>query len=255
MASFSAHFGEETPLVGCHGSGTIFFSSCNLLCTFCQNYDISHYRKGREVTPEQLATIMIRLAESGCHNINFVTPTHVVPQILEALDIAVERGLNVPLVYNTGGYERVETLKLLDGVIDVYMPDFKFWDAGWAHRFCNASDYRECVTAALRKMHRQVGDLIIDSSSLAAKGLLVRHLVMPGDAAGTREVMNFLAKEISIDTYVNIMDQYRPCYKAGEDILINRPIMNGEYEMAIKWAEKAGLTRLDPRAPLRRAIL
>jgi putative pyruvate formate lyase activating enzyme len=254
VASFSAHFGEEAPLVGRHGSGTIFFSSCNLLCTFCQNYDISHHREGREITPEQLAAIMIRLADGGCRNINFVTPTHVVPQILEALDIAVEHGLDIPLVYNTGGYDRVETLKLLDGVMDVYMPDFKFWDARWADRFCNAPDYRERATEALREMHRQVGNLTFDSAGLAVKGLLVRHLVMPGGAAGTMEVMNFLAKEISADTYVNIMDQYRPCHKAGDDRLINRTITGREYEMAIEWAGKAGLTKLDPRAPIRRVM-
>ena len=176
VSSAGPHFGEESPLVGSHGSGTIFFSSCNLLCSFCQNYDISHLREGAEVEPGTLAGAMLQLARGGCHNINFVTPSHVVPQILEALIPAVEGGLSVPLVYNTGGYDSVETLKLLDGVFDTYMPDFKFWDNEWAKRFCLADDYRERAMEALREMHRQVGDLEIDEAGVATRGLLVRHL-------------------------------------------------------------------------------
>jgi putative pyruvate formate lyase activating enzyme len=245
VASYNAHFGEEAPLVGMFGSGTIFFSSCNLLCSFCQNYDISHLAQGVEVKPEQLAEIMLRLAGSGCHNINFVTPTHVVPQILEGLILAVEQGLDVPLVYNTGGYDNVETLKILDGIFDIYMPDLKFWAKKWAERFCGAPDYREKAVKAIKEMHRQVGDLEIDEKGIAIRGLLVRHLVMPNGVANTEEVMKFLADEISAETYVNVMDQYRPCYKAKEDRLINRRITGEEFQKAIDSARKAGLKRLD----------
>ena len=246
VASYNAHFGEESPLVGRSGSGTIFFSSCNLLCSFCQNYDISHLAEGVEVEPEQLAEMMTYLAGSGCHNINFVTPTHVVPQILEGLYIAIEHGLNVPLVYNTGGYDSVETLKILDGIFDIYMPDFKFWDQKMAEKFCNAFDYKEKAVDAIREMHRQVGDLEMNEAGIAVKGLLVRHLVMPNDAANTEEVMKFLADEISVNTYVNVMDQYRPCFSAKDDSIINRRITAEEFEAAIDSAGKAGLKRLDP---------
>jgi putative pyruvate formate lyase activating enzyme len=252
VSSAGPHFGEESPLVGSHGSGTIFFSSCNLLCSFCQNYDISHLREGAEVEPGTIASAMLQLARGGCHNINFVTPSHVVPQILEALVPAVEGGLDVPLVYNTGGYDSVETLTLLDGVFDIYMPDFKFWDNEWAKRFCLADDYRERAMEALREMHRQVGDLEIDEAGVATRGLLVRHLVMPGVVAGTEGVMRFLATEISRHTYVNVMDQYRPCWKAEKDAAINRRIIRGEYEQALEVARQAGLYRLDDRVRIRR---
>ncbi len=247
VASFNAHFGEEGPLVGRYGSGTIFLSSCNLLCSFCQNYDISHLAEGTEVEPEQVAAMMLHLAERGCHNINFVTPSHVVPQIIEALVLAIEQGLEVPLVYNSGGYEKKETLQLLDGIFDIYMPDFKFWDGKWAERFCNAPDYREIAMDAIREMHRQVGDLVMDNEGIAVKGLLVRHLVMPKQVAGTGKIMEFLAKEISPDTYVNVMDQYRPCGSADQDEFINRLLTPQEYRNAVDAATKAGLTRLDPR--------
>jgi putative pyruvate formate lyase activating enzyme len=252
VSSAGPHFGEESPLVGSHGSGTIFFSSCNLLCSFCQNYDISHLREGSEVEPSTLAGAMLQLARGGCHNINFVTPSHVVPQILEATVPAAEGGLNVPLVYNTGGYDSVDTLRLLDGVVDIYMPDFKFWDNAWAERFCYAGDYRERAMEALREMHRQVGDLEIDEAGVALRGLLVRHLVMPGGVAGTEEVMRFLAAEISRDTYVNVMDQYHPRWEANKTPAINRRITRGEYEQALEAARKAGLHRLDDkvRTPL-----
>ncbi len=249
VASFSPHFGEEAPLVGRCGSGTIFISSCNLFCSFCQNYEISHRGEGIEVEPEQMAALMLRLALTGCHNINFVTPTHVVPQILEGLLIAAEEGLDVPLVYNSGGYDSVETLQILDGIVDIYMPDFKFWDPQQAGRFCRAFDYRERAVEAIREMHRQVGDLEIDSEGIAVRGLLVRHLVMPGDVAGTAEVMRFLAEEISVHTYVNIMDQYRPCYRAHDDRLINRRVTREEFSRAVAAAEAAGLRRIDPRMP------
>ncbi len=247
VASFNAHFGEEGPLVGRYGSGTIFLSSCNLLCSFCQNYDISHLAEGTEVEPEQVAAMMLHLAERGCHNINFVTPSHVVPQIIEALVLAIEQGLEVPLVYNSGGYDDKETLQLLDGIFDIYMPDFKFWDGKWAERFCNAPDYREIAIDAIREMHRQVGDLVMDNEGIAVKGLLVRHLIMPRQVAGTGKIMEFLAKEISPDTYINVMDQYRPCGSADQDEFINRRLTSQEYRNAVDAATKAGLTRLDPR--------
>jgi putative pyruvate formate lyase activating enzyme len=245
VASLHAHFGEEAPLVGISGSGTIFFSSCNLLCTFCQNFDISHEAEGSEVEPKDLAVMMLSLQRRGCHNINFVTPSHVVPQILQALIIAVENGLRVPLVYNTGGYDKVDTLKILDGIFDIYMPDFKFWDAPWAEKFCAAPDYRKIVIAAIKEMHRQVGDLAVDESGIAVKGLLVRHLVMPNDVAGTREIMEFLADKISRNTYVNVMDQYHPCGYAFGDPAINRRITRNEYLTALRSAKEAGLHRLD----------
>lgn len=245
VASIHAHFGEEAPLVGNSGSGTIFFRSCNLLCTFCQNFDISHDAEGGAVEPKDLAVMMLSLQRRGCHNINFVTPSHVVPQILQALIIAVENGLRVPLVYNTGGYDKVETLKILEGVFDIYMPDFKFWDAPWAEKFCKAPDYRKVVVAAIKEMHRQVGDLAVDESGIAVKGLLVRHLVMPNDVAGTGHVMEFLADKISRDTYVNVMNQYHPCGYAFGDPAINRRITRNEYLTALRSAREAGLHRLD----------
>jgi putative pyruvate formate lyase activating enzyme len=231
--------------VGTGGSGTIFFSSCNLLCTFCQNYDISHFRAGAEVSPTKLADMMISLQKAGCQNINLVTPSHVAPQILEALPAAVDRGLSVPLVYNTGGYDSVETLRLLDGVVDIYMPDFKFWGIEPAEEFCRAPDYPGRAREALREMHAQVGDLELDSRGTAVRGLLVRHLVMPGDIAGTAEIMSFIAREISPETYVNIMDQYRPCHLACHDGRIGRSITAREYARALQSAARAGLRRLD----------
>ena len=247
VASYNAHFGEEAPLVGIHGSGTIFISSCNLLCNFCQNYEISHNKEGADVGPEQMASMMIQLSDLGCHNINFVTPSHVVPQLLEALPFAIEKGMKVPLVYNSGGYDSVETLKLSEGVFDIYMPDFKFWDNRWAERYCNAPDYREVALDALREMHRQVGELVTDDGGIAMTGLLVRHLVMPKEIAGSEKFFEFLAKEISPHTYVNVMDQYRPCGSAQKDEFIHRRLEMGEYREAIDAARKAGLKRLDAR--------
>jgi putative pyruvate formate lyase activating enzyme len=246
-ASFGPHFGEEAPLVGEHGSGTIFFSSCNLLCTFCQNSDISHGADGVEVGPGEIAGMMLDLARRGCHNINFVTPSHVVPQILEALVLAADAGLDLPLVYNTGGYDAVETLRLLEGVFDIYMPDFKFWDPEPAQTFCHAPDYRDVACTAILEMHRQVGDLVMDDGGIALSGLLVRHLVMPGGLAGTEGVMRFLAAQVSRKTYVNVMDQYHPCYRAGDDPRIDRRITAAEYEVALETARRAGIHRLDLR--------
>ena len=251
VAGYNAHFGEEAPLVGTHGSGTIFISSCNLLCSFCQNYEISHGREGAEVDPEQMAHMMIRLARTGCHNINIVTPSHVVPQVLEALPVAIEKGLRIPLVYNSGGYDSVETLRLLDGVFDIYMPDFKFWDDTFAEKYCGAPDYRERAMQALREMHRQVGDLVVDDRGAAVRGLIVRHLVMPNQVAGTGGIAKFLAEEISSNTYVNVMDQYRPCGSAHLDSLLNRRISAQEFREATGEARKASLKRLDPRDHIR----
>ena len=247
VASYGPHYGEEQPLVGRGGSGTVFFSHCNLSCEFCQNYDISHGGEGVPAGPEELAQIMLFLQKRGCHNINFVTPSHVIQPILGALVIAVESGLNVPLVYNCGGYERVSALKLLDGIVDIYMPDFKFWDPGAAQELCDAPDYPERARKALREMHRQVGDLVLNGSGVAQRGILVRHLVMPNRLAGTREIFDFIAKEISPGTYVNIMDQYHPCGRAVVNSAINRRITSAEFLEALDAASKAGLRRLDDR--------
>ena len=247
ISSFNAHFGEEAPLVGINGSGTIFFTHCNLLCIFCQNYDISHLGHGEEMTNEQMAGIMLHLQNAGCHNINFVTPSHVVPQILSAVEIAVKNGLSVPLVYNTGGYDRVETLKLLEGVFDIYMPDFKFWDSEVAETMCKAGDYPEVARNALVEMHRQVGDLVTDESGIARRGLLLRHLVLPSGLAGTREIMRFIASKISKNTYVNIMPQYRPCGRAGEVKELSVYLSKKDFQVALQEAMEEGIERLDSR--------
>lgn len=244
VSSAFPHHGEEPCLRGWNGSGTIFFSGCNLRCVFCQNNDISWYRTGSPADARRLARLMIRLQELGCHNINFVTPTHVVPQILEALAFAIEEGLRISLVYNTGGYDCVETLRLLEGVVDIYMPDMKFVDPEVARRFARAPDYWEVCRAAVKEMHRQVGDLILDEHGLAVRGLLVRHLVMPNNLAGTEEVVRFLADEISRDTYVNIMAQYRPEGRAWEFPEISRRCTPEEYRQAVALAKAAGLHRL-----------
>ncbi len=243
--SYGPHFGEEAPLVGKNGSGAIFFSRCNLLCIFCQNYEISHEGQGEEVSDDELAGMMLSLQDSGCHNINFVTPSHVVPQILSAVEIAIKKGLSVPLVYNTSAYDRVETLRLLEGVFDIYMPDFKFWDPEIAKTMCKAKDYPEWARKAIIEMHRQVGDLVIDESGIARRGLLIRHLVMPEGLAGTRDIMRFIAQKVSPNSYVNIMSQYRPCGKAFEVKEISRQIYPEEYETALQEAKEEGITRLD----------
>lgn len=245
VASYHPHFGEEAPLVGRSGSGTIFFCGCNLRCSFCQNYEISHLNEGSEANPEQLAEMMLSLAGRGCHNINLVTPTHVAPQILEALAMAVEGGLDIPLVYNSGGYDRVETLRQLEDICDIYMPDFKFWDTQWSEKYCQAPNYREQAISAIREMHRQVGDLQIDITGIAFRGLLVRHLVMPNGVAGTGQIMRFLASQVSPNTYVNVMAQYRPCGQAYGDATLGRPLSGWEMEEALALTRAAGITRLD----------
>ncbi|MBI3089133.1 MAG: radical SAM protein [Candidatus Tectomicrobia bacterium] len=241
------HHGEEDCLRGWNGSGTIFFSFCNLRCVFCQNFSISQLGSGTERTPAELARMMLRLQEHGCHNINFVTPEHVVPQIVEALPLAIEQGLRLPLVYNTSAYDDLESLRLMEGVIDIYMPDFKVWDAETARRLLKARDYPEVARAAIKEMHRQVGDLRISDEGLATRGVLVRHLVMPNDLAGTRQIMRFLAREVSPDSYVNVMGQYRPAWKAARYPEINCPTLPEETQRALDIAEEEGISRVDQR--------
>jgi len=247
VSSYGPHFGEESPLVGRHGSGTIFFTYCNLHCVFCQNYTISQLGEGEPVSREELAGMMLSLQAKGCHNINLVSPTHVVPYILDALELAVSEGLYLPLVYNSGGYDSLETLKLLDGIVDIYMPDMKYSDEKIAEELSGIKDYPSINRAAVREMHRQVGDLQIDEQGTARRGLLVRHLVLPNGLAGTREVVSFLAKEVSANTYLNIMAQYHPCYKAFEMPSLARPISGQEFQEAINLAHQEGLHRLDKR--------
>ncbi|MEE9199605.1 MAG: radical SAM protein [Dehalococcoidia bacterium] len=250
VSSYEPHFGEEDVLRGWRGSGTIFFSWCNLRCVFCQNFAISHRGEGEDVTPQELARMMIRLQDAGCHNINFVTPEHVVPQILEALPHAIEKGLRIPLVYNTSAYDSLDSIRLMDGVVDVYMPDFKLWDRERCRRYLLAPDYPIAAREAVRAMHRQVGELKVDEEGLALRGVLVRHLVMPGLLDDTRQIMGYLATELSRDTYVNIMDQYYPAWKAANSeryAEINRPLRPRELEQAYEHALQAGLWRFDSR--------
>jgi putative pyruvate formate lyase activating enzyme len=251
VASYGAHHGEEDCLRGSRGSGTIFFSFCNLRCAFCQNWDISQKGVGREAGPEEIAEMMLELQRQGCHNVNLVTPSHVVAQILAAVHEAAKRGLRLPLVYNSGGYDSPQALALLDGIVDIYMPDMKYGDSALARRYSRVRNYVEANQAAVREMHRQVGDLVTDEAGVARRGLLVRHLVLPEGIAGTEQVLEFLASEISRDTYVNLMDQYRPCYRADEYPELNRPITGEEYAEALAQAERLGLARLDGRAPRR----
>ncbi|GBD04206.1 hypothetical protein HRbin19_01515 [bacterium HR19] len=252
VSSAFPHFGEEDCLRGLNGSGTIFFAFCNLRCVFCQNFDISWKGEdGIEVSPQDLARIMIRLQEIGCHNINLVTPEHVVPQILEALLFAIEMGLKIPIVYNTSAYDSEESIELMDGIVDIYMPDFKIWDSELSWKYLGVRDYPDVARRIIKKMYEQVGDLKFDENGLALRGLLVRHLVMPANIAGTDKIVKFIAYEISPHTYINIMDQY---YPAGLVALrpknypeLMRRISSDEYEQAIRWAQEAGLYRFDVR--------
>jgi len=244
VSSFGPHFGEEPPLVGTRGSGTIFFSNCNLRCIFCQNYDIAHLAEGQAVTDEQLGRLMLRVQKMGCHNVNLVSPTHVVPNMLAALRFAARQGLNIPLVYNTGGYDSLETICLLDGVVDIYMPDMKYGEPEPAGEFSMAQDYPEVNFAAVKEMHRQAGDLVMDEDGVAVRGLLVRHLVLPEGAAGTEKVMRCIAETISLNTYVNIMVQYRPYYKAVGHSVLGRRVTGREFRTALRIAAKAGLKRV-----------
>ena len=249
VSSYGPHLGEEDPLRGWRGSGTIFFTRCNLRCQYCQNHDISQTDHGSEVTPQELAVMMLELQERGCHNINFVSPSHVVPQILAGLLIAAQTGLSVPLVYNTGGYDSLETLALLDGIIDIYMPDMKYANSRIGLHYSKIRNYPDVNQAAVKEMHRQVGDLQINEDGVATKGLLVRHLVLPNGLAGTDQVVRFLAEEISLNTYLNLMDQYRPAHKANQYPKLIRPITKNEFQHALNCAQEAGLKRLDKRKP------
>jgi putative pyruvate formate lyase activating enzyme len=246
ISSFGPHYGEEAPLVGTHGSGTIFFTSCNLACVYCQNYEISQLRLGNEVEIKDLAGIMVNLQNQDCHNINLVSPTIWVPHILKALIIAIDKGLNIPLVYNTGGYASVSALKLLDNIIDIYMPDIKYSDSKIAKKYSQVDNYWGIVQKAVKEMHDQVGDLIIDKNGIAQKGLLIRHLILPNNIAGTDQVINFLAS-LSQDTYINIMDQYYPAHKAYQFLKLNRRLTLDEYKKAVAIAKSKGLRRFDKK--------
>lgn len=241
VSSYFLHFGEEPEIVGKSGSGTIFFSNCNLGCIYCQNYTISHLGEGKEISSSNLAEIMLKLQKSGAENINFVTPTHIIPQIIEALELAIEDGLNIPLVYNCGGYENKDTIRLLDGIIDIYMPDIKYADDKISERFSSAADYYGIAKEAILEMHRQVGDLIVEDG-IAKRGLLIRHLVLPNKLASSFSILDFV-RTISKDTYINIMDQYYPCYRAFEFKELSRRITHNEYLEVINYAKKIGLYR------------
>jgi putative pyruvate formate lyase activating enzyme len=243
VSSAFPHFGEEPPLVGFNGSGTIFLTHCNLRCIFCQNYDISHLGRGDRITLSDMARAMVKLQEMGCHNINFVTPTHYSSQIVASLPKAMEWGLRLPIVYNCSGYESIEVIRLLEGVVDIYMPDVKFMDEKYSKRYSNAPDYPEVIKKVLKEMHRQVGDLTTNSKGVAERGLLIRHLVMPGGVASSEAVLKFIAEEISVHSYVNIMNQYRPEYRANEYSEISHPITHQEYLEAIQLAKGFRLYR------------
>lgn len=243
VSSYGPHFGEEPELVGRHGSGTIFLTNCNLLCVYCQNYDISHLGYGEGVSTERTATMMLGLQDMGCHNINFVTPTHYAPQLVQATGKAAERGLGLPIVWNCGGYENVEVIRLLEGIVDIYMPDIKYSSAEPADKYSRAPDYFERCKEAVREMHRQVGELKVDNRRIAYRGLLIRHLVLPNDLAGSQRVLDFISDELSNDTYVNIMDQYRPCGEAEEYKELSRRTSHAEYSKAVDYAKSIGLHR------------
>ena len=243
ISSAGPHYGEEEPLVGSRGSGTIFFTSCNLKCQVCQDFEISQLRYGRSVSTAELARIMLHLQDLGCHNINLVTPTHVIPQIVGAIAEAFRHGLSVPIIYNCGGYESLEVITLLEGIVDIYMPDIKYSDNEHARRYSGAPRYWDNVQPVVKEMYRQVGDLDMDPGGVARRGLLVRHLVLPDGAAGSARVMEFISREISKDTYVNIMDQYRPAYRIGRHPVLARRIRSTEFVEALKAAEHRGLYR------------
>lgn len=243
VSAVHPHYGEEKPLVGTAGSGTVFLTNCNMHCVYCQNFEISQLGKGTTITPKRLAKKMLVLQSMGCHNINLVTPTHFVPQLVQTITIAARLGLTIPIVYNSGGYENVETIKLLEDIIDIYMPDIKYTDEKNARKFSDAPHYFENLKASLKEMHRQVGDLKLDKRGIAQKGLLIRHLALPNDVAGSLKSFKFIAKEISKDSYVNIMDQYRPLFRAYQYREIDRQHTFQEYSDIIKIALQVGLHR------------
>jgi putative pyruvate formate lyase activating enzyme len=243
ISSLFAHFGEEAPLVGTGGSGTIFLSGCNLKCLFCQNYEISMEAEGMPFSAAKLAAAMMQLQQRGCHNINFVTPTHYVPQLVEAVNLAAGMGLSVPLVYNCGGYESIEVLKLLEGIIDIYMPDIKFMGSAISQKYCSAPDYPQRVMEAVVEMQRQVGDLVIDERGIARRGLLIRHLVMPSLVEDTRAVLRFVRETVSENAFVNVMGQYHPCYRTLHDEHLSRRLFPTEHASALQYAREIGLKR------------
>jgi len=256
VASHFPHFGEEDCLRGWNGSGTIFFSGCNLRCVFCQNHDISWKLRGERASPRRLAAMMLELQAIGCHNVNVVTPEHVVPEILEALPLAVEGGLRLPLVYNTSAYDSLDSLALMEGVVDVYMPDFKLWSRERARTYLKRADYPDVARATIREMHRQVGTLAVDELGLARRGLLLRHLVMPGMLDETEAILRFVAEELGPETYVNLMAQYYPSGRVGREEFaeLDRRLFREEYEQALAIADELGL-RLDPRSRAERRQL
>ena len=241
ISSYNNHFGEEPPLVGNFGSGTIFFTNCNLKCVYCQNYPISQLGNGNKVTLQELAKIMLALQKRKCHNINLVTPTHFVPQILKSLKLAIEMGLDIPIVYNTSGYDSVNALRLLDGVVDIYLPDARYADNEIAIKYSSAPDYFEIMKKALKEMHRQVGDLALDKTGVARSGLIVRHLVLPEGLSGTKKILHFIAREISPHTYISLMAQYFPAYQAGQFPPLSRRIDKEEYREALQIFKEEGL--------------
>lgn len=243
VGSVFSHFGEEPPLVGTGGSGTVFLSFCNLACEYCQNFELSHRGRGNIISDEELADDMVRLQKSGCHNINWVSPTHFVPQLVESLFKARRKGLKISVVYNTGGYDHPQTLKLLDGIVDIYMPDMKYGDNEMGRKYSEVSDYWDVNKEAVKEMHRQVGDLRLDPQRIARRGLLIRHLVLPNDIANSSAVLDFIAREISLESYVNIMNQYRPCFHGHHYKKLQQPTSGEEFESVVRTARKFGLHR------------
>lgn len=252
VCNYGPHYGEEQPISGWAGSGALFFGYCNLRCIFCEQWQMSQLGTGSEATPEEIASMMLALQERGCHNVSFVSPSHVVAQIISAVFAAAQKGFSLPLVYNTGGYDSLEALQLLDGIIDIYVPDMKYGSPEASLRFSGVANYVEMNQAAVREMHRQVGGLELDAQGLATRGLLIRHLVLPGNVAGSHEVLDFIANEISPTTYVNLMDQYYPWYRAGDFAPLDRPLRQGEFSRVVEMAERQGLRRLDQHGERRR---
>ncbi|MCF8241551.1 MAG: radical SAM protein [Melioribacteraceae bacterium] len=244
VSSYGPHFGEEPSLVGTNGSGTIFFTSCNLNCVYCQNYDISQLQIGEVISVKELADVMIKLQNRGCHNLNLVTPTHFIPQIIDAIEIAAAHGFELPIVYNCGGYESFETIKMLEGIIDLYMPDIKYSSNANGLKYSGVEDYWEVTRKAVKEMHRQVGDLKLNKRGIAQKGLLVRHLVLPNDLSGSKAVINFITEEISKETYINIMDQYRPAFMAMKYDELSRNINEDEFKIVVEYAKSCGLRNI-----------
>lgn len=243
VSSVAPHYGEERPLVGRYGSGTVFLSNCNLGCVYCQNYELSQLGRGQKMKPSEVAQRTLKLQARGCHNVNWVSPTHYVPQLLEALVEAIDRGLEIPIVYNTGGYESLETLKLLDGIVDIYMPDMKYSSDEFGRKYSGVPDYWKVNKRAVKEMHHQVGDLEVDDSGVAQRGLLIRHLVLPEGLSGTEEVIRFIAEELSRNSYLNVMGQYRPCWEASEYEELGRSVTGRELEKAVNLAREMGLDR------------